>query len=47
MSLLTRVLDDTLALGPPFVCTPDNIRDMADRLASAIQGCARSSQATA
>jgi len=44
---LTRAPGDTLVLAPPFVCTPDNIWDMVDRLASAIQGCARSPQATA
>jgi beta-alanine--pyruvate transaminase len=40
--LLTRAPGDTLVLAPPFVCTPDNIRDMVDRLASAIRVCARS-----
>jgi len=45
--LLARAPGDTLVLAPPFVCTPDNIRDMVDRLASASQGCARSPQAAA
>lgn len=45
--LLTRAPGDTLVLAPPFVCTPDNIRDMVDRLANAIQACTRSPQATA
>ncbi len=40
--LLTRAPGDSLVLAPPFVCTPDNIRDMVDRLADAIQACARS-----
>lgn len=40
--LLTRAPGDTLVLAPPFVCTPNHIRDMVDRLASAIQSCARS-----
>ncbi len=35
--LLTRAPGDTVVLAPPFVCTPDNIRDMVERLASAIQ----------
>lgn len=35
--LLTRAPGDTVVLAPPFVCTPDNIRDIVERLASAIQ----------
>jgi beta-alanine--pyruvate transaminase len=45
--LLTRAPSDALVLAPPFVCTTDNIRDMVDPLASAIQALARSPQATA
>jgi len=39
--LLTRAPGDTLVLAPPFICTPDNIRDMVGRLADAIHACAR------
>jgi beta-alanine--pyruvate transaminase len=45
--LLTRAPGDTLVLAPPFVCTPDNIRDMVGRLADAIEACARTPEMSA
>ena len=45
--LLTRAPGDTLVLAPPFVCTPDNIRDMVDRLAAAIQASSRTAEMNA
>lgn len=35
--LLTRAPGDTVVLAPPFVCSPENLRDMVSRLADAIQ----------
>ena len=45
--LLTRAPGDTLVLAPPFVCTPDNIRDMVDRLAAAIEATSRTAELNA
>jgi beta-alanine--pyruvate transaminase len=35
--LLTRAPGDTVVLAPPFICTPQNIRDMVERLADSIK----------
>ncbi len=35
--LLTRAPGDTIVLAPPFICNPNDIHAMVDRLASAIQ----------
>lgn len=38
--LLTRAPGDTVVLAPPFVCTQEEVKDMVERLASAIEAVA-------
>jgi beta-alanine--pyruvate transaminase len=44
--LLTRAPGDSVVLAPPFICTPDNLRDMVERLAEAIKATARQLETT-
>jgi beta-alanine--pyruvate transaminase len=39
--LLTRAPGDSVVLAPPFICTPENLRDMVERLGDAIKATAR------
>lgn len=45
--LLTRAPGDTVVLAPPFICTAENIRDMVERLASAIHSTSVNQEITA
>ncbi len=42
--LLTRAPGDTVVLAPPFICTPEDIRDMVGRLAEAIRAVSRETE---
>jgi adenosylmethionine-8-amino-7-oxononanoate aminotransferase len=42
--VLTRAPGDTVVLAPPFICTPEDIRDMVGRLAEAIRAVNRETE---